>query len=146
MHPIFSCITPSWLCMCGNLLELDSLRNKVRCVGSWGRNLTARKPPWEQTGQPPMVNIMHLANCESARRTSYQPVFMGSCLTINHMCIPCLPRWVSPCVLCYGFSSMGSWCYFRKWAWNLRTKLLHASGEWNVSRVSLQEFDIRYMF
>ena len=30
-----------------------------------------------------------------------QPVFMDSCLTISHMCLPCLPsRWVSPYVLC----------------------------------------------
>ena len=46
----------------------------------------------------------------------------------------------------YDFSSMESWCYIREWLRNLRTKLCCiASGEWNVSRVSLQKFDIRYI-
>ena len=44
-----------------------------------------------------------------------------------------------------GFTSMGSWCYSRGWVWNLRTKLCCiASGKWNVRRVSLQGFHIRY--
>ena len=30
----------------------------VRCVGSQGRHLTAREPPWEQNGIPPIVNII----------------------------------------------------------------------------------------
>ena len=35
----------------------------------------------------------------------------------------------------------------KEWVWNSRTKLCcTASGEWNGSRVSLQEFDIGYMF
>ena len=36
----------------------------------------------------------------SVRRASHQPAFMGSCLTINHTCLPCLPRQVRkfPCV------------------------------------------------
>ena len=34
----------------------------------------------------------------------------------------------------------------REWVWNLKTKLCCiASGEWNARRVSLQEFDIRYI-
>ena len=46
----------------------------------------------------------------------------------------------------YGFSSMGSWCYSAEWIWNSRKKLCFiASGEWNASRVSHQEFDIRYI-
>ena len=81
------------------------------------------------------------------------------------MSLPCLPsRLGSPCVLCplwanggsldvsfthgeYGFSSMGSWCFSWEWVWNLRTKLCcTVSGEWNTSRVSLQELDIKYIF
>ena len=90
--------------------------------------------------------------------------FHGQLLDFSHMCLPCvLSRWVSPCVLCplwdsggsvvsfehgeYGFSSMGSWCYCGEWVWNSTTKLCClALGEWNASIVSLQEFDIRYMF
>ena len=41
-----------------------------------------------------------LAKCQSARAASHQAAFMGSCLTISHMCMSCLPsRWGSPCVL-----------------------------------------------
>ena len=63
-----------------------------------------------------------------------------------------------PCVLwarwfCWRFFGMvsmvlliGSWCYSREWVWNLRTKLRGiASGKWNISRVSLQGFDITYI-
>ena len=40
---------------------------------------------------------------------------------------------------------IGSSCYFREWVWNLRTKLFCiVLGKWNVSRVSLQGFDITY--
>ena len=45
----------------------------------------------------------------------------------------------------YGFSSMRSWCYSRKWVWNSRTKLLHCFRGVNASRVSLQVFEIRYV-
>ena len=27
----------------------------------------------------------------SIRKASHQPAFMGSCLTVAHMCLPCLP-------------------------------------------------------
>ena len=98
--------------------------------------------------------------------TSHQPAFMDSCLTIIHTCLPCLPnRWVNPCFLSprlwlgwwwlywrffphgeYGFSSKVSWCYSREWVWSSRTKLCCiASGKWNISRVSLQKFDNRYI-
>ena len=41
------------------------------------------------------------AKSQSARGASHQPVFMGSCMTISHMCLPCLSsRRISPCVLC----------------------------------------------
>ena len=62
-------------------------------VGSWSRNLMARLLPWEQNGVPPIFNIMQiaLAKCRSARGASHQTAFMGSCPTISHMCMPCLP-------------------------------------------------------
>ena len=101
----------------------------------------------------------------SVRGASHQPALMGSCLTISHTCLPCLPsRWVySLCSMVsydwvddssadiilnskYGLSFMGSWWYSMEWAWNLRTKLCSiASGKCNFSRVSLQGFDIRYI-
>ena len=38
------------------------------------------------------------AKSRSARGASHQPAFMGNCLTISHMFLPCLPsRWLSPC-------------------------------------------------
>ena len=38
----------------------------------------------------------------SIRGVSHQPVYMGSCLTISHTCLPCLPsgRICPTCVLC----------------------------------------------
>ena len=42
-----------------------------------------------------------IASAESrrVREASHQPIFMGDCLTICHMCLPCLPgEWVSFCV------------------------------------------------
>ena len=46
----------------------------------------------------------------------------------------------------YGDSSVRSYCYSREWLWNLRTKLCCiASGKRNASKVSLQEFDIKYI-
>ena len=44
---------------------------------------------------------MWIASAESwgMRGASHQPVFMGDCLTICHMCLSCLPsEWVSFCV------------------------------------------------
>ena len=74
---------------------------------------------------------------------------------------------VSPCVLCphkivlmhnggsvdvsflhgdFGYSSVGSYCYSREWFWNSKTEICcMAPGKWNTSRVSLQEFNIRYI-
>ena len=49
-----------------------------------------------------IFKCMLIASAKSwnARGASHQPVFMGSCLTISHTCLPCLPsRRVSPCVL-----------------------------------------------
>ena len=83
----------------------------------------AREPPWEQNGLPPMFSIMQIpsAKCQSARGASHQSAFMGSCLLVTRVCPVYL---VDKLVLVfYGFSSMGSWCYFRKWVWNSRTKL-----------------------
>ena len=41
------------------------------------------------------------AMSRSMRGASHQPGFMGSCLTISHMCLPCLPGggWVNTCAL-----------------------------------------------
>ena len=43
------------------------------------------------------------AKSRSVKGASHMPAFMGSCLTISHMCLPCLPggEWASPCVI-YG--------------------------------------------
>ena len=35
-------------------------QKRVRCVGSQDKYLTAREPPWEQNGLPPIVNIIGL--------------------------------------------------------------------------------------
>ena len=50
-----------------------------------------------------VIVLIASAKSRSARPTgsSHHPAFMGSCLTISHACLPCLPnRWVSPCVPC----------------------------------------------
>ena len=51
----------------------DHWESRVGCVSSWGRNLMAREPSWEQNGLPPMVNIMQVASAksQSARGASY---------------------------------------------------------------------------
>ena len=75
-----------------------------------GQELDAQGPPWEQNGLPPMVNILQiaLAKYQSSRRAFHQPAFLSSCLTISHICMPCLL--VDELVLVfYGFSSMRSW-------------------------------------
>ena len=50
------------------------------------------------------------AKSRSARVASHQPVFMGSCLAISHMCLPCLPTGrINPtCVLCLLSTSLPS--------------------------------------
>ena len=52
--------------------------------------MTAREPSWEKNGLPPMANIMQIASAKSRsmRGASQQPDFIGSCLTISHMCLP----------------------------------------------------------
>ena len=89
--------------------------------------------------------LVALAKSRSMRGASHQPVFMSSCLTISHTCLPSLPsgRIRPTCVLCphmiglmhnngsvdiflhgqYCFSSVGSCCYSREWLWNSMTKL-----------------------
>ena len=43
---------------------------------------------------------IYLAILRSARGASHQPAFMGSCLSISHTCLPCLPsRSVIPGIL-----------------------------------------------
>ena len=55
--------------------------------------MAAREPPWGQDGLPPMANIMQIASAKSRNMggASHQPGFIGSCLTIRYMCLPCLP-------------------------------------------------------
>ena len=43
----------------------------------------------------------------------------------------------------YGFSSLGSWSYSGEWYGIYRQNCYIASGKWNVSRVTLQEFYVR---
>ena len=44
---------------------------------------------------------MASAKFRSVKGASHQQTFIRSCLTISHMCLPCLPGggWASPCVL-----------------------------------------------
>ena len=53
----------------------------------------AREPQWEQNELPPMVDIMQIALAKSRNPSgaSHQPALMGSCLTISHTCLLCLP-------------------------------------------------------
>ena len=53
---------------------------------------------------------------------SHQPAFMGSCLTISHMCLPCLPGGglASPCVLwplVIGLMVVLLTLFFSWWVW-----------------------------
>ena len=55
-----------------------------------------------------------LATSRSTRGASHQPAFMDSCLTINPMCLPCLPsRWVSRCA--FEERRGSSVCYILLW-------------------------------
>ena len=55
--------------------------------------MMAMEPLWEQNEIPLMVDIMRIASTKSqiVRGASNQPALMGSCLTISHTCLPCLP-------------------------------------------------------
>ena len=50
-------------CLCGveKCWRWVHWQRGVGCLGSHGSYLMARKPPWEQNGQPPIVNIMQIA-------------------------------------------------------------------------------------
>ena len=48
----------------------------------------AKEPKWEQIGLPSMAN-MH--NVLAKSHTSHQLAFIGSGLTINHICLHSLP-------------------------------------------------------
>ena len=63
-----------------HILYINHLRYNIR-------DMAAREPAWEQNGLRPMVSIMQVATAKSwkVREASYQPAFMGSYLTINHM-------------------------------------------------------------
>ena len=79
-----------------------------------------------------VVMLIPLAKSWGTRGASHQPAVMVSCLTIRHMCFPCLPSGrVSHCVP--GFTEVGSYCYSRKWVWSSRKKLCcMASRKQNV--------------
>ena len=53
-------------------------QNRYWCVGSQGRDMTAREPPWERNRLPPMANIMQIASTKSRsmRGASHQPGFI----------------------------------------------------------------------
>ena len=73
---------------------LRGYQNCHWCVGSQGREWRPGNPHgWGQDGLPPMANIMQIASAKSRNMggASHQPGFIGSCLTIRHMCLPCLP-------------------------------------------------------
>ena len=78
------------------------------------------------------------------RGASHQPIFIGSCLTISHMCLSFLPieelvlvfydpLWLGLCIMVvlsmfyfhgeYGYSSVGSYCHSREWLWNTKAKI-----------------------
>ena len=48
---------------------------------------------WKQNGLCSMINIRQivLAKSHNASGASHQPAFIGSCLTISHACLSCLP-------------------------------------------------------
>ena len=112
--------------------------------GNWGRLLTVKTRSMREhlTSQLSWEAAWLLVTCGS-------PVY----LVIDQL-RPCFKvpydwaRW-----FCWRFFDMvnlvvliGSWCYSREWVWNLRTKLCCIiSGKWNLSRVSLQGFDITYI-
>ena len=54
--------------------------------------------------------VIALAKPRSTRGPSHQPAFMGSCLTISHTCLSCLPSGrFSPCVPGVIEGSKGAW-------------------------------------
>ena len=130
-----------------------------------GQELDDQDPPREKNRLPPMVNIMKIASAksQSTRGACHQPTFMGNNLTISETCLLFIrSRWLNvlkPLMIGlmvvllmlfldgeYGFTSIRSWCYSRECIWNLRIRLCCiASAKWNVSRVSLQRFDIGYV-
>ena len=126
----------SWWRLCGNLLGM------VARVGAW----------WPES--PHGSKIGNLPWLESCELLQLNPTAWGDHLNSQ---LSLATAWLLISLVCavylvnklvflfYGISSMGSRCYFRDWVWNSRTKLCSiASGKWNVGRVSLQKFDIRY--
>ena len=85
----------------------------------------------------------------SARGASHQPASIDSCLTISHTCLPCLPsRWVSPgCT--FWFVHRAVFVLWRVGAilgngYRVQGQnyVSNVSMEWEISKVSLQEFDV----
>ena len=114
--------------------------------GNWGRLLTAKTRSASGASQQP-----------APWAVAWLLVTYGSTvyLVVDEL-RPCVlwplmndcTRW-----FCWRFFDMvsmvlliGSWSYSREWVWYLRTKLCcTASGKWDISRVSLQGFDITYI-
>ena len=73
--------------------DLAHWESGIRCVGSWGRTVTARESLWEQKGLLSMFNMMQVASVksDSVRGAYHQSAFIGVCLPISHTCLPCLP-------------------------------------------------------
>ena len=87
--------------------------------------------------------MLYIASAKSwsARAASHQPAFMGSLRFVTCVCPAYLQQMSQTFCLCplliglivilstffshgeYGFTSVGSCCYLREWAWDSRTKL-----------------------
>ena len=126
----------SWWCLCGNLLGM----------GARARTWWPESPHGSKMG-----NLSWLISCELLQlnpaaggdHVNSQLSLATAWLLVSLVCVVYLVNKLA--LVFYGISSMGSRCYFRDWVWSSRTKLCCiASGKWNVSRVSIQEFDIRY--
>ena len=121
--------------------------SRGKCIGSCGRKMTVREPPWEQSGLPSMWlisgKLLRLNLIAQGEYLTSQLSSVAAWLLVTYVCAVCL---VGELVLVfYGLSSMRSWCNFKEWVWNSRSKLYCiAWGEWKASRVSLQECDVRY--
>ena len=83
-----------------------------------------------------VVMVIALAKFQCARRTSHHPAITDSCLTISHMCFPCLPSGrVSSCIPGVNEGKEDAWgavnvgCGWVGSLWNLQ---LHTgvTGNW----------------
>ena len=80
---------------------MSPLGKRSQVCGYLGRELdgqgTSIKAEWATSHG--YVMLITSAKSQSIRGASHQPAFMADCLTISHMCLPCLPSGkVNPCV------------------------------------------------